>query len=1854
MALSIRRRRDELGWSARELAERCAALGMPSLTRVTIAKIENHSRGIGMEELAVLAAALGVRFDELTSEQVSGERAITILHLAGLGLAAGHLFGAPVVGQDNPHLELCNELAAELKSLDNTIDGARPDLVVVTGDLARTGRPREYDLVKAFLETLAERLGLGFERIAIVPGSRDVNLQATKAYFAECDADEVEPRRPYWSNWSRFAALFGAWPDAGRVVRMQAEQPWSLYEIKDLKVVLAGLNSTVEDGPDRTGHGGEIGIEQAQWFAEALRDYERQGWLRIGLVHHDPLGGRAAGDGDLGDTATFDGLLGPRLNLLLHGNDAGAGVAHLPSGLLTLGAGRAPGAEPDRGAANRCQLLRISADGVVRVVRRYDLDRRRWQPDGSARRKPSWSAPIQEPFRAVHGTFPAGSAGAADAPAITMWHNPGAEWVAGEPIDESPPALDARRLLLDRVADVCVARQSNAVVHRIKGDPPYLRVTYVEQGHARQLRIGACVGPFGETEVDQFHARVHAIDDALESTLVFNGAEPADALRHYAARRDVRLTSFLQFQGLVDLSGYVQSQARALASDQRYPESGYVPHRFTDALNPHGPVHTDVIAALIDQVSADDGRFVLLLGDFGRGKTYAMRQLARRILDERPHLTPILIDLRALDKTHTLEAHVAAHLAAHRHDDIDMRALRYMLEQGRIVLIFDGFDELVARATYERAADHLATLISGATERAKIVVASRTQHFQTHGQVLTAMGAQVGALAQRRILTLSDLSQEQIRTMLLRRYGNDEVAVDERIELLSKVPGLMALAQNPRMLGFIADLDEERLRAVAISGGVISPASLYEQILHNWLSLEEARTQSIPGAPLGLRLAELWTAVTTLALRMWETGDALVGVDELGIVARDLTELAGGHLSEEQIAYAVGAGSLLVRTDEGLFGFIHESVAEWLVARHLASVVDARPVGPAPLLERKTLTSLTVDFLCGLADPTKLRGWADAELSRGSRIGRDNATKVLARLSSSEGLDLRGADLNGENLSDRAWPDADLSGANFTGARMANMNLRGAILRDARLVDVSLDSTDLTDADLSGADLRGARVITSRLIGARLDGALLNDARLLDSDLTGVSAHDAVWRRAALIKTTADPGLVRQALAGGAAVLTGGPAAGAAVRLQSATMPPEVGVRFGFEEGRFPRPVAYDADGVLLAIGNEDGSVLICDAASGAPIRTLVGHEWRSYAVTFSPTEPLLATGSVDETVRLWDANTGECLHILEGHQDWVWPMLFNKDGTLLAAGASDGVVRVWDIRTGQLRWRLPGHDTRVFTATFDDGGRFLATGDDVRVQLWDINTGELHRSLETDGASTYWLRFNPAGTWLAAGGSDGAVRLWSPGTGELVHRLAGHRASIYSLDFHPTAGYLVSADTQGSLRRWDRSAATGEVSGREIGKHTGAVYRITFSPDGRRFATGDSDGDVWLWDAESCSIVHELGRHHASVWPMMFRPDGAQLATSSNDFTTKLWDTESGENLHTLRGHGRQMRAVAFNSDSSLLATSGNDGVVRLWSPHTGQCVRVLKHQADQLISVVFSPSAPELATASNDGRVYLWDAQSGKEGRVLLPATDYVWATAFHRDGEQVAIATDDENVKIMLRSTGRLRNTLVGEGGRVRALAFNPDGDRLATGGDDTQVRIWDWEAERADVLPQEHSGRIFSLAYNHDGNMLATASHDETVVIWNVADRSVLHRLRPGRGKLWSVAFHPDGELLATAGDKEVIDIWSVRTGRRVFELSGHNRRVWSVVFSPNGEFLASSSTDGTVRLWRTASAEPAHAATLLGLPNGWVAFGADGRHKADGAVSGEFWHIVGMCRFEPGELDQYLPETHELSADAPLL
>jgi hypothetical protein len=317
-----------------------------------------------------------------------------------------------------------------------------------------------------------------------------VNRKACLAYFSERESLEEEPATPYYPKWRDYAAAFADFYADVPGVTFTPDEPWTFFEMPDAGVVVAGLNSTMAESHRPADHYGWLGERQLQWFAERLRKYKRDGWLRIAAVHHNASRGAVLDDENLRDAGDLDRILGtPGLvSLVLHGHAHDAKLHALPSGVPLLSTGSAAvnaGARPAE-VPNQYQLLTIRRDGLTRHARQYSPGQRRWIGDTRVCSTGSdWRDTRAHQFADIDRALP---------PAR----------LAGDPADG--PARNRRRAdtpaekkdtFLDLVAQAARARYPGAhISERPATAPPYLRVLQqVPGGPAEMWPVGVIDGP---------------------------------------------------------------------------------------------------------------------------------------------------------------------------------------------------------------------------------------------------------------------------------------------------------------------------------------------------------------------------------------------------------------------------------------------------------------------------------------------------------------------------------------------------------------------------------------------------------------------------------------------------------------------------------------------------------------------------------------------------------------------------------------------------------------------------------------------------------------------------------------------------------------------------------------------------------------------------------------------------------------------------------------------------------------------------------------------------------------------------------------------------------------------------------------------------------------------------------------------------------------------------------------------------------------------------------------------------------------------------------------------------------------
>jgi WD40 repeat protein len=172
------------------------------------------------------------------------------------------------------------------------------------------------------------------------------------------------------------------------------------------------------------------------------------------------------------------------------------------------------------------------------------------------------------------------------------------------------------------------------------------------------------------------------------------------------------------------------------------------------------------------------------------------------------------------------------------------------------------------------------------------------------------------------------------------------------------------------------------------------------------------------------------------------------------------------------------------------------------------------------------------------------------------------------------------------------------------------------------------------------------------------------------------------------------------------------------VRMQTAVGGPRVVVA---ESGGNVLSLALSPDGLLLAVGLEEGEIVLWDVAAGDRCESQPQKQGKGLSLAFSPNGQTLA-GSIGRKVYLWDVESGEVRGTLAGHTAEVRSVVFAPDGRTLLTGSKDGTARRWEVATGKelaaFVWDI-GLTNSVALAP--DGLSAAAGGNSGDLVIWDL-----------------------------------------------------------------------------------------------------------------------------------------------------------------------------------------------------------------------------------------------------------------------------------------------------------------------------------------------------------------------------------------------------------------------------------------------------------------------------------------------------------------------------------------------------
>ena len=224
------------------------------------------------------------------------------------------------------------------------------------------------------------------------------------------------------------------------------------------------------------------------------------------------------------------------------------------------------------------------------------------------------------------------------------------------------------------------------------------------------------------------------------------------------------------------------------------------------------------IDAYIDRWVDDPSKeHISVLGEFGTGKTWFALHYAWAALQhycdakvrglDRPRL-PLIISLRDYAKAVSVES-LFSEFFFRKHEIplAGYSVFEQLNRMGKLLLIFDGFDEMAARVDRQKMINNFWELAKAVVPGAKVILTCRTEHFPEAKEGRALLGAELqastanltGEPPQFEVLELKHFTDEQIKKVLSLRAKS---AVVKRIMSNEQ---LLDLARRPIMTDFILE-----------------------------------------------------------------------------------------------------------------------------------------------------------------------------------------------------------------------------------------------------------------------------------------------------------------------------------------------------------------------------------------------------------------------------------------------------------------------------------------------------------------------------------------------------------------------------------------------------------------------------------------------------------------------------------------------------------------------------------------------------------------------------------------------------------------------------------------------------------------------------------------------------------------------------------------------------------------------------------------------------------------------------------------------------------------------------------------
>lgn len=532
----------------------------------------------------------------------------------------------------------------------------------------------------------------------------------------------------------------------------------------------------------------------------------------------------------------------------------------------------------------------------------------------------------------------------------------------------------------------------------------------------------------------------------------------------------------------------------------------------------------------VDSFLRNDDPALVILGDYGTGKTSFCANLCYRLANEKlegkDSPIPILIQLRDYERAVSLQDLITSFLVNRwKIPNGNFETFIELLQMGYIVLIFDGFDEIARRVDYATKYKVFAEISKFADYNSKIIVTCRKNffnhreefekifksnplHFEPNLSTVDFVEVEIEQLNEDQIYDYIQTYQSMLKS---KGYN-----VDDFIFVMNSIHDLSDLAKRPVLLNVIVETIPQ---LVIEEGTKINAALLYEKYTGFWLEREDAKGKTL------IRSEQKMLFSKQLSWKMFNNNTLSVTYNQIPNEVKEYFNITD-YDDVDHFSHDIKSCSFLHNDDNKGYKFIHKSFMEYFTAQYILSelitlkTTDKQFTSKIKKILGKTLITNEVGFFIkDLVEVTRFNNDDIAITLESVNLNNMDLTckKNIVSLYSKLGLnithlirqldDFTGIDLSGAIFENGFLKKGNLLGVSFHSATLKNLKfqnctLTDAVFRDCKLINVQFIQCDIEGSDFSNSDITNCIFKESSLAYSKFNHTLVTCSDFDQAELT--------------------------------------------------------------------------------------------------------------------------------------------------------------------------------------------------------------------------------------------------------------------------------------------------------------------------------------------------------------------------------------------------------------------------------------------------------------------------------------------------------------------------------------------------------------------------------------------------------------------------------------------------------------------------------------------------------------------------------------------------------------------------------